>query len=184
MGHGSDIMTKLTPLLAAALALSTLAAPAASAAEVKTTEVKAGALVLQHPWSRETAPRARTGAGYVVIQNTGKEADQLLGGSTPAAERLEVHSVTTENGVMRMRPQTDGIAIPAGGALELKPGGYHIMFINLNAPLKAGATVPVTLEFAKAGKVEVSFKVHSLRDQPHAGGHDGHDEADHDHDHH
>ena len=172
-------MMKFTSLLAATLALSTLAAPIASAADVK-----AGQLVLKGPWSRETAPRAKTGAGYVVIQNTGKEADRLVGGSTPAADRLEVHSVTTENGVMRMRPQTDGVAIPAGGTLELKPGGYHIMFINLKAPLKAGATVPVTLEFAKAGKVEVSFKVHSLRDQPTNSGHNSHSETNHDHAHH
>ena len=177
-------MMKFAPLLAAAL---TLAAPLAHAADIK-----AGSLVISDPWSRETAPRAKTGAGYVVIANTGKTADRLLGGTTTAAEKLEVHSVTTEGGVMRMRPQTDGIEIPAGGTLELKPGGYHIMFIGLKAPLKAGEIVPVTLNFAKAGKVNVSFAVKSLRGQPapahHNNGghndHNGHGEMKHDHAHH
>ena len=166
-------MLKLTPLLAAVLAL---AAPLAHAADTK-----AGSLVISDPWSRETAPRAKTGAGYVVISNTGKAADRLLGGSTPAAGRLEVHSATTENGVMRMRPQKDGVDIPAGGKLELKPGGYHIMFIDLKAPLKAGETVPVTLEFAKAGKVNVSFDVQSLRGKTAPADHSGHGQMNHDH---
>lgn len=177
-------MTKFTPLLAAAL--MTLVAPMANAADTK-----ASSLVVSNPWSRETAPRAKTGAGYVVIANTGKTADRLLGGTTTAAERLEVHSVTTENGVMRMRPQKDGVEIPAGGKLELKPGGYHIMFIDLKAPLKAGETLPVTLEFAKAGKVTVSFDVQSLRGKPapashdnHNGHHSDHGEVNHDHAHH
>lgn len=172
-------MMKFAPLLAAAL---TLAAPLAHAADIK-----AGSLVISGPWSRETAPRAKTGAGYVTITNTGKTADRLLGGATPAAGKLEVHAATHENGVMRMRPQKEGVVIPAGGTLELKPGGYHIMFIDLKAPLKVGETVPVTLHFAKAGKVQVSFDVQSLRGTPAPANHDqhnGHGQMNHDHGHH
>lgn len=175
----NHIMTKFTSALAAMLALATLTTPAAFA-----HDYKVGALSIKHPWSRETAPRARTGAGYLTVVNGGGQADRLVGGSTPAAERLEIHAVSMENNVMRMRHQKDGIEIPAGGTLELKPGGYHIMLIGLKEPLKAGASVPATLEFAKAGKVEVSFKVDSLAGKPSgdkqhhgthkAGEHDGH----------
>ncbi|MGK2286332.1 copper chaperone PCu(A)C [Pedomonas sp. V897] len=150
-------MTKFASLLAAALALSTLAAPAALA-----HAYKAGDISIKHPWSRETAPRAKTGAGYLTIVNGGGEADRLIGGTSPVAERLEVHSVTMIDNIMRMRHQENGVEIPAGGTLELKPGGYHIMLIGLKAPLKAGESVPATLEFAKAGKVDVTFKVEAL----------------------
>ncbi|MCH8686782.1 copper chaperone PCu(A)C [Pedomonas mirosovicensis] len=154
-------MTKFTSTLAAALALSTLAAPLAVA-----HEFKAGTLSIKHPWSRETAPRAKTGAGYLTIINTGGQADRFLGGTTPAAEKLEIHAVSMDNGIMRMRPQPNGVEVPANGKLELKPGSYHLMLVGLKAPLKAGESIPATLEFAKAGKVEVSFKVETLAYQP------------------
>lgn len=176
-------MKMLTSLMGAALALSTLAAPAALA-----HDYKVGDLAIKHPWSRETAPRAKTGAGYVTIVNGGAQADRLIGGSTPVAERLEIHSVSMDNNIMRMRHQKDGVEVPAGGTLELKPGGYHIMLIGLKAPLKAGEAVPATLEFARAGKVDVTFTVGSLSgktapsmnhdahnmDEHKAGEHDGH----------
>lgn len=174
-------MNKFAYALTAVLALSTLAAPVALAHGYKVGEIS-----IKHPWSRETAPRAKTGAGYLTIVNGGKEADRLVGGSTPVAERLEIHSVSMENNIMRMRHQKEGVEVPAGGQLELKPGGYHIMLIGLKQPLKAGESIPATLEFAKAGKVEVSFSVDSLAAKPkaeeHHGAHkaDGHKAGEHD----
>lgn len=172
-------MTKFASSVAAALALSLLAAPAALA-----HDFKAGDITIKHPWSRETAPRARTGAGYLTIVNGGSQADRIVGGTTPVAERLEIHAVSMENNIMQMRRQENGIEIPAGGTLELKPGGYHIMLIGLKEPLKAGASVPATLEFARAGKVNVTFKVESLsgKSAP-AMSHDAHGETRH-HGHH
>jgi len=124
------------------------------------------------PWLRETAPGARTGAGYGLFVNGGTAEDRLLGGSTPIADRIEVHSMTMDGGVMRMRPVSGGLAIPAGGRIALKPGGYHLMLIGLKQPLRRGAMVPVTLDFAKAGSLKLSFRVESIdhgRENPHAG---------------
>lgn len=124
------------------------------------------------PWLRETAPGARTGAGYGLLVNGGKAEDRLLGGSTPVAARVEVHSMTMDGGVMRMRPVTGGLAIPAGGRVALKPGGYHLMLIGLKQPLRRGAMVPVTLDFARAGPLKLSFRVEGIdhgRENPHAG---------------
>lgn len=124
------------------------------------------------PWLRETAPGARTGAGYGLLVNGGKAEDRLVGGSTPVADRLEVHSITMEGGVMRMRPVAGGLAVPAGGRVALKPGSYHLMLIGLKQPLRRGALVPVTLDFARAGPLKLSFRVEAIdqaRETPHAG---------------
>ncbi len=123
-------------------------------------------------WLRETAPGARTGAGYGLVVNAGSAEDRLLGGSTPVAARLEVHSMTMDGGIMRMRPVTGGLAIPAGGRVALKPGGYHLMLIGLKQPLRRGTMVPVTLDFARAGLLKLSLRVESIdhgRESPHAG---------------
>lgn len=127
---------------------------------------------VDRPWLRETAPGARTGAGYGLVVNGGKAEDRLLGGSTPLAERVEVHSMTMDKGVMRMRPVTKGLAVPAGGRVALKPGGYHLMLIGLKERLRAGAMVPLTLKFAKAGPIKLSVRVEGIdqgRENPHAG---------------
>jgi copper(I)-binding protein len=122
--------------------------------------VKAGELVLSGAFTRATLPGAKVGGGYVTIANQSKEADRLLGGSSPAAARVELHEMKMDGNVMQMRQLKDGLEIPAGGTVALSPGGgMHLMLINLTAPLKEGDMVPVTLEFAKAGKVEVQFMV-------------------------
>ncbi|MFC3713242.1 copper chaperone PCu(A)C [Sphingoaurantiacus capsulatus] len=124
------------------------------------------------PWLRETPPGAKAGAGYGLVINGGKAADRLLGGSTPVAARVEVHSMTMANGIMRMRPVAGGLAVPAGGSVALKPGGYHLMLTGLKQPLRRGAIVPVTLSFANAGAVRVTFRVEGIehgQEDPHAG---------------
>ncbi len=121
--------------------------------------VKAGNLTLINAFSRATLPGAKVGGGYLKIDNAASEPDRLIGGSTPAAERVEVHEMTMNGNVMQMRQLENGLEIPAGGSAELAPGGLHLMFINIVKPLKEGDMIPVTLEFAKAGKVEVQFMV-------------------------
>ncbi len=134
---------------------------------------KLGALTITHPWSRETPPVAKTGGGYLKITNAGPTDDRLLGGSTPVAEKLEIHRMSMDGGVMRMRPVVGGLPLPAGKSVELAPGGYHIMLINLKAPLKHGQMIPATLRFAKAGAVAVSFQVTPIGARtPAEGGHD------------
>ena len=120
---------------------------------------KAGAIQIEQPWARATPKGATIGAGYMKITNTGTEPDRLVGGSVPFAQRVEVHSMTMEQGVMKMREVKDGLEIKPGETVELKPGGYHVMFVGLKEPLKQGEDLTVTLKFAKAGTVEVKYPV-------------------------
>lgn len=128
-------------------------------AEGAMAPVKAGDLTLSDAFTRATLPGAKVGGGYVTISNDAKEADTLLGGSTPAAGRVEVHEMKMDGNVMQMRQLKDGLPIPAGDTVKLAPGGIHIMMMDLKAPLKEGEMVPLTLDFAKAGKVELQFMV-------------------------
>ncbi|MBA8899415.1 copper chaperone PCu(A)C [Phyllobacterium sp. P30BS-XVII] len=121
--------------------------------------VKVGNLVFTDAFTRATLPGAKVGGGYISITNEAKEADRLLGGSSPAAARVEIHEMKMDGEVMKMRQLADGVEIPAGGTIELEPGGMHLMLLEIKQPLKQGETVPVTLEFQKAGKVQVNLKV-------------------------
>jgi periplasmic copper chaperone A len=118
-----------------------------------------GAIKIEQPWSRATPGGATAGAVYLSIQNSSAVADRLTGASSDVAARTEVHEMTLADGVMKMREVSGGIAIPAHGSVTFKPGGYHVMLIGLKKPLKAGESVALTLDFAKAGKVAVSAPV-------------------------
>ena len=107
-------------------------------------------------WARPTVPGQQGGGGFLSI--TSATADRLLSGSTPLAERFELHTMAMKGDVMEMR-QLDAIELPAGKTVELKPGGLHVMFIGLKQPLALGGKVPVTLKFEKAGDVKVEFDV-------------------------
>lgn len=146
---------------------ATLAAPALA------HDYRHGGLVIDHPWSRATPDGAGVGAGYMVIRNEGEEADRLVGGAAPFAGRVEIHEMAVEDGVMRMRALEDGLEIPPGTSIALKPGGYHVMFMQLQEPLVEGEVREATLEFANAGPIEVEFFVESMA----ASGidHEGHD---------
>ncbi len=122
----------------------------------------AGTLTIEQPWSRATPGGAKVGGGYVRISNSGQEADRLTGGTFPGASRVEVHEMTMEGDIMRMRPVQGGIEIKPGDTIELKPGGYHLMFMDLKEPLREGQTVKGTLVFEKAGPVEVEYTVRGM----------------------
>jgi copper(I)-binding protein len=95
----------------------------------------------------------------MTITNHGASEDRLIGGSTPAAARVEIHEMSMDGGVMRMRKVPGGLAIPEGQTVTLAPGGYHVMFIGLKAPFATGERIPTTLRFQKAGAVTVDFEV-------------------------
>lgn len=154
-------------IIAAAIAT---AAPAGAAVA---HDFKAGPLQIDHPWSRATPGGATVAGGYLVVKNTGTAPDRLVAATAPFAGRVEIHEMSMKDGVMVMRPLPDGLAIPAGGSLELKPGGYHIMFLDLKAPLKEGTLVDGTLTFEKAGTVPVQFKVEGMGAQG-SGAHSSH----------
>ena len=133
-----------------------------------------GEIELDHPWSRETPEGARVAAGYVRIVNNGSQADRLIAVSGEIAGRTEVHEMgVNAQGVMTMRP-VDGVEIPAGGEVELKPGGYHIMFLDLTGANKEGESFKGTLTFEKAGTVEVEFAVEAMGGGHGQGGHGKH----------
>lgn len=120
---------------------------------------RAGPIVVEAPWSRATPGGARVASGYMRITNTGAEPDRLVGGSTVAAERFEVHRSTVANGVARMEPVAGGLEIGPGQTVELKPGSLHAMLVNLRQPLKQGETVGGMLVFEKAGVIQIRYHV-------------------------
>lgn len=141
-------------------------------------EFRVGDLHIDHPWSRATPPAAKVGAGYLAVTNGGPVADRLVSASSPAAARVEIHEMRMDGDVMRMRELSQGLQVPAGRKVELRPGGYHLMLMELKAPLAVGADVPMTLVFERAGKVDIMLKVEpatTRAPQPHgapgAGGH-------------
>lgn len=125
-------------------------------------EFKLGQLEVEHPWSRATPPGAKVAGGYLVIDNDGDTPDRLVSVTAEIAGRAEIHRMVETGGVMAMRRQDDGVAVPAKGALALKPGSYHVMFLELKRPLKQGETFAGTLTFEKAGSVDVQFAVESM----------------------
>jgi len=125
-------------------------------------DYKAGALQILQPWTRATPKGAQVAGGYLKITNTGTTPDRLTGGSTELAKRFEIHEMSMDGGVMRMREVKEGVAVAPGATVELRPGGYHIMMMNLARPLGKGEKVKATLTFEKAGKVDVEFDVQAL----------------------
>jgi len=154
------IVTSLLAILA-----TYLAGPLANA-----EDVKAGDLVISQAWSRATPNGAKIGAGYFTIENKGKAADKLVGVSGEISGKIELHEMSMNNGVMKMRAVDGGLAIDPGKTVKLAPGGYHLMIMDLKSPLKQGDKIPVTLEFEKAGKVAVTLDVQGVGAQAPGGG--------------
>jgi hypothetical protein len=125
-------------------------------------QVKAGDLVLDHAWARATPAGAKVGGGFLTIENKGTTPDKLMGASSPAAGKVEVHETAMNNGVATMRPVKGGLSIPPGQSVTLAPGGYHIMMTELKGPIKKGDKLPVTLTFEKAGEVKITFDVQGV----------------------
>lgn len=120
---------------------------------------KAGSLTIEAPWARATPGGAQVAGAFMKIANNGTEPDRLIGGTVPFAGRFEVHEMAMDGGVMKMRELSKGLEIKPGETVELKPGGYHVMFMDLKSGLKEGETIKGTLIFDKAGKVDVEYKV-------------------------
>jgi copper(I)-binding protein len=155
-------MTMDRRALLAALALAPL-----PIAATRAHEYRAGALQIDHPWARPTAPAQKVGAGYLTIRNQGGEADRLVAARTPVVPMVELHTHEIDaQGVARMK-QIEAIDVPPGATVELAPGGLHLMLMGLTEPLREGARFPLTLRFERAGEVEVEMQVEGSA----AGGH-------------
>jgi periplasmic copper chaperone A len=128
--------------------------------------VTAGELDISGYWVKAMLPGQPTGGGYLTVTNKGKQPDRLVNLSSGAAGMVELHKMEIVNDVMTMRPLDGPLEIPAGAAVEINPGGgMHLMFMHVSEPFKQGATVPLTLEFEKAGKVELALPVKKSADE-------------------
>lgn len=124
--------------------------------------ITAGDLTITTPWTRATPGASKAGGGFMVITNNGSETDRLVAGSSERAAKVEFHEMSMKDGIMVMRPVSGGIAIEPGASVELKPGGYHVMYMGLPMPFKAGETIDTELTFEKAGTVIVPFHVEKI----------------------
>jgi copper(I)-binding protein len=127
------------------------------AAAMAETEYTIGALRIKAPWTRATAKGAKVAGGYVTIVNTSDKPDRLMSIESDLAATVEVHEMSMKNGVMTMRPVDKPLEIAPGATLELKPGGYHVMFTDLKRGVAEGDKVKATLVFEKAGRIEIEF---------------------------
>ena len=123
----------------------------ASAALAQTNQLE-----VSNAWARATPGKAENGAAYLTIQSP--TPDRLLSVSTPVAKKAELHTMSMEGMVMKMRPLAD-LDIPAGQPVTLKPGGQHVMLLGLDAPLREGQSFPLTLTFEKAGTRTVTVAI-------------------------
>ncbi|MEA2982032.1 MAG: periplasmic copper chaperone [Alphaproteobacteria bacterium] len=144
--------------------LATAMALVASSASAR--DYKAGSLEIQQPWARATPKGATVAGGYMKIINTGTTPDRLVGGTNTASDKFEIHEMSMDGGVMKMRPLANGLEIKPGQSVELKPGSYHLMFVGLKQPFEKGKPVKGTLQFEKAGTVEVEYTVEAIGGSP------------------
>ena len=127
--------------------------------KMEMAEHKVGDLMLKAPFARATLPNQPVAGAFLTISNMGSEDDVLVAVSSTVSERGEVHEMKMDGDTMKMREMADGLVIPAGETVELKPGGYHLMFMQLNEPLVEGEMVEATLEFQSAGSVTIPFAI-------------------------
>ncbi|KAA1179858.1 copper chaperone PCu(A)C [Rhizobium tropici] len=125
-------------------------------------DIKVGDLTISAPYVRAMVPGAPVGGGYMTITNTGNTDDRLVAASSPRAGTVQIHEMRMDEDIMVMRELADGLPIPAGKTIELKPGGYHVMFMKVTDRFIEGQTVKATLKFEKAGSVDIDFPVGSL----------------------
>ena len=132
------------------------------AAQVHAADYDVGPIHIAQPWARATPKGAKSGAGYLTITNNGSTADRLSCVSSDASAKCQVHTMTTEDGVMKMPPAEGGLEIKPGETVTLKPGGLHVMLVNLKHPLEQGNTVKATLKFDTAGSVDVEYPIAAI----------------------
>ena len=142
------------------------------------TPALAGNIMVHDGYARAASPIAKSGAAFLVLHNHGDTDDRLIGVSSPAAQRVELHThIEDAGGVMKMIHVQEGFPLPAGEMIEMKRGGKHVMFMGLNDPFEQGEEIPLTLIFEQAGDVKVNVPVDLERKPMTSEGHD------HDHDH-
>ena len=125
------------------------------------TGVGRAQIEISDAWARATAPGQDTGGIFLEIHNRGGAADRLVGASTPVAAAVQMHTMTMDGAVMRMR-RKESLDVPAGGSIDLAPGGTHLMLVGMKAPLETGSTVPLSLQFSESARLAVTVKVRAI----------------------
>ncbi|MCF1453475.1 copper chaperone PCu(A)C [Agrobacterium vitis] len=174
-GERKTIMTKTFLASAIVIMLATsgvaaedmdhaaMAAQGDMAAPAQAITATLGSLKISGGYLKAMIPGQPVGGGFVTINNTGSVEDKLIAISSPRAMRVELHEMVMQGTIMKMRKIPDGFAIAPGATLQMEPGGYHLMFMGVQMPFKADQTVPVTLTFEKAGKLELAMPVVTIR---------------------
>ena len=150
-------ITAIAAVLATQLGLAEFSATPANAADYDI-----GSIHIAQPWARATPKGASAAAGYMTITNNGKTPDRVSCVSSDASAQCQIHTMTMDNGVMKMRPVEGGLEIKPGETITLKPGGFHVMFLDLKHPLEQGGTVSAKLKFDNAGTLDVGYPVAAI----------------------
>jgi periplasmic copper chaperone A len=138
----------------------------ASMEDVKPAKTSASATVgditVSNGWAKATLPGQPAGGGFVTLANKGATADALISVTSPVSSNVQIHEMSMDSDVMKMRELINGLAIPAGATVEMKPGGFHIMFMDLKEAFKEDKIVKVTLKFTRAGEVTLDLPVNPI----------------------
>jgi periplasmic copper chaperone A len=143
-------------------ALGAVSLAAVSLSHAAPADYHVGSLQITQPWARATPQGADSGAAYMTVTNTGSRAERLSCVSSTASQKCQVHEMTMQGGIMKMRPVAGGLAIKPGQTVTFKPGGYHVMLVGLKAPLQQGKTVEATLKVDNGGTVQVEFPIAAI----------------------
>lgn len=150
-----SLLTRATGLITACV-MWTLVLPLQAN---ETHRITHQSLIITMPFVFVSPPAALSAGGYLTIENTGDTDDVLIGGTAAFAGKTEIHEMKMVDSIMKMKHLEQGLVIPAGETVELKPGGLHVMFMGLNESLLEGKPVPGTLEFKEAGTVQIEYQV-------------------------
>ena len=156
----NSISRGIAATIAVATAPIALAALAAVPAQAANYDV--GSMHISQPWSRATPKGAAAGAAYMTITNKGTAPDRVSCVSDDASAQCQIHSMTMEDGVMKMRPVEGGLEIKPGETVTLKPGSFHVMLLDLKHPLEQGQSVKATLKFDTAGTVDIEYPIAAI----------------------
>jgi copper(I)-binding protein len=156
------MMTFDSKYLYAVSAAAALCAQLALSSAAHAADYDVGSIHISQPWSRATPKGASSGAGYMTITNKGSTPDRVSCVSSDASAQCQIHTMTMEDGVMKMRPVEGGLEVLPGQTVTLKPGGLHMMLLDLKHPLEAGGTMKATLKFDHAGTVDVEYPVAAI----------------------
>lgn len=153
----------LNPISRCTIALGTLFfAPLFAAGYAVAADYHVGTLQISQPWARATPKGADSGAAYMTVTNTGAKPEQLSCLSSDAAAKCQIHQMSMDNGIMKMREIEGGVEIKPGETVKFEPGGYHVMLVGLKAPLVQGKTVAATFKVDAGATAQVEFPVAAI----------------------